>query len=143
MSRPDLSRRPSRPSTTFRPKSDAVTGDVTSEQAPETSLRGLEVDDQLELMFSPLLEDFEAPQRASSLRHAALAAERTGVLKDHLAVAEVMLVEGDALLGAGQKLRQEIFAFLDARPSRAMTPRRTGVMSFDDPNARPTSNRPL
>jgi hypothetical protein len=48
------------------------------------------------------------------------AGHHSGVLKEHRAVAEVMLVEGDALLGAVQKLRQEIFAFLDGCTSQVV-----------------------
>jgi hypothetical protein len=42
------------------------------------------------------------------------------VLEEHRAVAEVMLVEGDALLGAVQKRRQEIFALLDGCASQVV-----------------------
>jgi hypothetical protein len=72
------------------------------------------------LDLQPVIGPTGAVGRAEALRHDALAAERAGVLEEHRAVAEVMLVEGDALLGAVQKLRQEIFAFLDGCVSQVV-----------------------
>ena len=47
-----------------------------------------------------------AIRRAEALRHDALAAECAGVPEDDRPVAGVVLVEGDALVGMTEKLRQ-------------------------------------
>jgi hypothetical protein len=51
-----------------------------------------------------------AIRRAGALRHDALAAKCAGVLEGDRAVARVVLVEGGALMGMTEQLRQDVLA---------------------------------
>jgi hypothetical protein len=59
-------------------------------------------------------------RRAESLGHGALAAELAGLLIDDLAVADVVLVEGDAWRWLAQQLGKPGLAHLDRQPAQVL-----------------------